>query len=221
MQILVVAATEMEIAALQARLPNLDVLITGVGAPQTIHQLSKRFSQSDYQAVIQAGIAGCFSQNLSLGEVVAVQRDRFADLGILEAGRLNDLTESGLAFNKETATSSGWISNESFLMNKVLLKKASAVTVNLAGDTPGFTKLISEKYQPDIESMEGAAFHFICKEYKQPFLQLRGISNRVGERDKQKWNIQGAVMNLNKELLKLIGKLNDGAIENETYNDHE
>ena len=40
-----------------------------------------------------------------------------------------------------------------------------------------------------------------------PFLQMRSISNKVGERDKNKWKIKEAVENLNIELIKLIQTL--------------
>jgi futalosine hydrolase len=39
------------------------------------------------------------------------------------------------------------------------------------------------------------------------FLQVRAISNYVGERDKTKWQIKQAIENLNNVLLKLVGKL--------------
>ena len=52
--------------------------------------------------------------------------------------------------------------------------------------------------------MEGAAFHYVCLQQKIKFLQLRSISNRVGERDKTKWAMKEAIANLNIELKKLV-----------------
>lgn len=220
MQILVVSATEMEIGCLREQLPGQEILITGVGAPQTLLQLCKRFSQSDYQAVIQVGIAGSFKQNISNAEVVSVYRDRFADLGIVEEDQIEDLVEKNLASPGSTPFSAGWLENNTALIEKIALKKVSALTVNLGGNTPELTRMINEKYRPEIETMEGAAFHFACREYKQPFLQLRAISNAVGERDKTKWKIKEAIENLNRELLRIIGQLKTGSVVNEAYNDH-
>jgi futalosine hydrolase len=39
-----------------------------------------------------------------------------------------------------------------------------------------------------------------------PFLQVRSLSNFVGERDKSKWQIKEAIENLNKELIPIISK---------------
>mgnify|MGYP001795756283 CR=1 FL=1 len=80
MQILLIAATEMEI---QQRVAdnNIDVLVTGVGIPATMYHLQKRLQQIDYDLVIQAGIAGSFGKEPALGETVLVQQDAFGDLG--------------------------------------------------------------------------------------------------------------------------------------------
>ena len=63
-----------------------------------------------------------------------------------------------------------------------------------------------EKFGADIESMEGAAFHYVCLQQKIKFLQLRSISNVAGERDKTKWMMKEAINNLNIELKNLVKK---------------
>jgi futalosine hydrolase len=41
---------------------------------------------------------------------------------------------------------------------------------------------------------------------KVPFIQLRAISNFVGERDKSKWEINKAIGQLNSQLQQLLSK---------------
>jgi len=43
---------------------------------------------------------------------------------------------------------------------------------------------------------------------KIPFIQLRSISNYIAERDKTKWDMKKSIINLNKELVRLIETLN-------------
>ena len=69
-------------------------------------------------------------------------------------------------------------------------------------------KKLFEKFNADIESMEGAAFHYVCLLRKANFVQIRSISNIVGERDKTKWKMKEAIASLNNELEKLIQQLN-------------
>jgi futalosine hydrolase len=65
-------------------------------------------------------------------------------------------------------------------------------------------KMISDRYHPDIETMEGAAFFYICSRENIPFLSLGSVSNRVGPRSKEKWNIRLALDNLSEELKKVL-----------------
>ena len=60
---------------------------------------------------------------------------------------------------------------------------------------------------PVVESMEGAALHYVCLMEKIPFLQIRSISNLIGERDKTRWKIKEAMKSLNETLITLIQKL--------------
>ncbi|HEY0274233.1 MAG TPA: hypothetical protein VGC22_13660, partial [Chitinophaga sp.] len=73
----------------------------------------------------------------------------------------------------------------------------------VSGSASTITRL-ETRYQPQVESMEGAAFHYACLVEKVPFLQLRSISNYVEVRDKSKWKIGLAVKHLNDALLQLV-----------------
>ena len=64
-----------------------------------------------------------------------------------------------------------------------------------------------KKYNPAIETMEGAAFSYICAIEKINFLSLRSVSNLVGERDKSLWNIPLAIENLALSLKILFDRL--------------
>lgn len=57
-----------------------------------------------------------------------------------------------------------------------------------------------------IESMEGAALHYVALMESVPFLQIRAVSNYIGERDKSKWLLQKAIGNLNQQLERLLKK---------------
>ena len=55
--------------------------------------------------------------------------------------------------------------------------------------------------------MEGAALHYVCLMEKIPFLQIRAVSNVIGERDKSRWKLKEAMKSLNESLVFLIQKL--------------
>jgi futalosine hydrolase len=55
--------------------------------------------------------------------------------------------------------------------------------------------------------MEGAGLHYTCRMLQIPFLQLRGISNLVGERNKENWKISLAIEQVNQSLIRLLTRI--------------
>ena len=206
MQLLLVAATELEIAPFLKKIPSTDFLITGVGCPAVIYHLVKRLQQIDYDMVIQAGIAGSFTQSLQLGDLVLVKQDNFADIGISEQNNFYSIFEKGFEDKNSFPFTEGWLENSHSIMDQFLLQKVKAVTVNTVSDSEMQTRQLISKFDPQIETMEGAAFHYVCLNENIPFVQLRSISNYVGERDKTKWKLKEAIDNLSQELIKMVDR---------------
>ena len=204
MQILLIAATVQEIAPFTTANNKVDVLITGVGVPSTMYHLQKRIQQVDYDCIIQAGIAGNFTNVIELGKVVLVQQDCFADLGIEEKEIYSPIFSAAFADKDEFPFTDGWLVNLNEVLQQSSLPKIKALTVNKVSDSELQKKQFASTFNAAIESMEGAALHYVCLQEKIPFLQIRSISNHVGERDKAKWKMKDAIENLNNELSKLI-----------------
>jgi futalosine hydrolase len=68
-------------------------------------------------------------------------------------------------------------------------------------------KFYKQKFHPVTESMEGAALHYVCLMENIPFIQLRSISNYIGERNKKKWDMKDSIVNLNETLISTINNL--------------
>jgi len=207
MKVLIVAATEFEIKPLIQAQRNVEMLITGIGSSATIYHLTKKLLTNHYDLVIQAGIAGMFAGKFTLGAVVFVKEDAFADIGIEEKGELRTIFEYGFLDKNEFPFSDGKLLNPSAILEKIPLPAATAITVNMVSDNFVHNENFRQKYHADIESMEGAAFHYVCLQHKINFLQVRSLSNVVGERDKSRWVIDSSIRNLNSELIKIIDNL--------------
>lgn len=204
MNVLVVSATEFEIQSFKDENNTADVLITGVGIPATIFHLTKKLFQKKYDLVIQAGIAGSFTNILKNGSVVLIEKDTFGDIGISEKGNFKTLFETGFVNENDFPFTNGWLINPHEYCGNSSVPFAIGVTVNKVIDDVSQIKSLAEKFSPGIESMEGAALHYVCLQQNINFLQLRSISNMVGERDKQKWEMKEAITNLNIQLKKLV-----------------
>jgi futalosine hydrolase len=54
--------------------------------------------------------------------------------------------------------------------------------------------------------MEGFSLALACRERQLPFLEIRTVSNPVGERDRSKWDMGQALRGLGKTLAELLGR---------------
>ena len=209
MKLLITAATKNEIPLFSSPDKDTDILITGVGMVATLFHLQKRIHQMDYDMIIQAGFAGSFTDEIKPGETVIVQQDTFGDLGAEENNKYQTIFDMHLADKDEFPFTNGWLVNNYGLAGSFTHKKVKGITVNKLTDSLSLTQQREEIFQPGIETMEGAALHYICLQENIPFLQLRAISNRVGERDKTKWVLAAATENLDIALNGLLKKLKD------------
>jgi len=183
----------------------IEILITGVGIHAMTYSLTKFLSANNVNFVILAGISGSYKSNIRLGEVVNVMSDRFADLGIIDTNNFSNLFEMNLADANIFPYDNGLLKNYTLINNKTVkgLKIVNANTVN----TIRKNNLLFIQQDSDVESMEGAAFSYVCLQEKIPFIQIRGISNYVGEQDKSKWEIELAVKNLNTIIQDIISEI--------------
>jgi futalosine hydrolase len=204
MQILLTAASKAEIEAVVSLPAFVDIEITGVGCPAALYHIQKRLHQTKYDLVIQAGIAGTFNNKFQPGDVVIAGQDTFADIGMEEAEGFISIYETVFADKNRFPFSDGWLVNKYAYAKNTTLPLATAVTINKISDSELQKQQLIKNFSPDIETMEGAALHYVCLQENIPFLQIRGISNEVGIRDKSKWKIREAIINLNKETEKLI-----------------
>ena len=80
-------------------------------------------------------------------------------------------------------------------------KRAVGVTIQtITGEEKTIGRLI-DKYSPQIETMEGAGFFYVCLNEYVKFMEIRSVSNRVGEEDTSKWDTPKALEAL-KEAMK-------------------
>ena len=202
MNILIIAATEMEIKPLLSVYFEADYLITGVGSPVTVYNLLKKIASKKYDFILQVGVAGSFDKFFNLGDVVFVKSDCFADLGAIENKKFHSIFDLNFNGLNEFPFKKGMLENQFKI--QLSLKDAKGITVNCLTDEKEQIGILQIKYQANVESMEGAALHFVCLQEGIPFLQIRGISNFVGERDKSKWALKSAIENSNNAALQIL-----------------
>lgn len=179
-------------------------LVTGVGMVNTALALARSEFIKEVDLAIQIGVAGSFKSDLALGAVVEVVSDRFADLGVEEAdGSFTDVYEMDLCEKDGYPFEDGWLKPGKQVL-KTGLREVRSLTVNKVHGHAESIDRIEKKYNADIESMEGAAFFYACRQMDKRCLQIRAISNKVEPRNRAAWELAKAIDNLNDEVIRLI-----------------
>ncbi|WP_207515515.1 futalosine hydrolase [Longitalea luteola] len=213
MDILLIAATNFEIQPTINYLADrncliggnkFEVLITGIGSLSTAYWLTKTIGKKRPDLLIQAGVAGSFSNEYPPGSLVLVQEEVCGDLGVEENDEFNDVFDMGLPQITDPYTGKSLVNHHLDLLQRHNLPLVKGVTISEITTRPTRIRQLQQKYQPVVESMEGAAFHYVALIEKIPYIQLRAVSNVVGERDKSKWKMKEAIEKLNEKLIKIV-----------------
>lgn len=218
MKVVITSATEKEILPIKEAInakytyDNFKTTVSfhesGVGILASCFSISKLICEQKPDLVIQAGIAGTFNEKVTLSKVVVVKEEILGDLGVEENGLYKDLFDLGLVnanlfpfFNKRL------INSRLNQLNHLKLDEVTGITINEITTRLQRIDHLRGKYNAAVESMEGASLHYCGLQTSTSFIQIRAISNYIGERDKSKWTINSALDNLTEIILLYIGQL--------------
>src|SRR3954464_10017172 len=212
MRILVVTATDAEVARLVASLTptagrssrlksythdrhTVDVLTTGVGTVATATWCSGVFARERYDIALHAGVCGSFRPRLPPGSVVHVTADRIADLGAEDGDAFLSVQQLRLLGDDEFPWTRARLVNSAPPQNDALrrLPVGDAITVNTVHGNDATIARAVERYNPHVESMEGAAFMYACLVHGVAFAQVRAVSNIVERRNRPAWKLSEAI----------------------------
>lgn len=220
-QLLIISATPFEVAGVQAYLDacgtpdemgwygcgswKIRMVCTGIGLVATTYNLTRLVMQERPDFVLQLGIAGVLESSIPLGTTVWVKDDLIADLGARDQeGNLLNLLAMGLSDSSAVLLKSNPV--QEFMQHIGPLPIALGLSVNqISGNPADATAHIQQMtYDCHIESMEGAAMHYVCNELDIANLQIRSISNYIEPRDKSRWHIKDAIDNLNDFVISVL-----------------
>jgi len=181
---------------------------SGVGLLASCFSISRLIFEQKPDLIIQAGIAGTFDSKQLLSKVVIIKEEQLADTGVEENGRFKDLFDLNLNEPDNYPFKNRKLVNTYLQrLNFLKLEEVTGITINEITTRPERIELLKAKYNAQIESMEGAALHYCCLQTATPFIQIRAISNYIGERDKSKWKFKDSFDNLSSIVLRYVDHL--------------
>lgn len=200
-RILIMTAVAAEQEAVLRGLKNnnrIDVVLAGVGPVQAAVSTTKALSKANYDLVISAGIGGGFSGYAEMGDVVVATSIIAADLGAQ--------TGDGFAFIEQLGFGSSKVSIDEPLAKKIStalktanlsVKSGPILTVNTVTGTKESTlEMISRVPGATAEAMEGFGVATAAEDAGVPILEIRTISNRIGPRNRDAWQLEEALETL-------------------------
>lgn len=167
---------------------DVHVLVTGIGPVEASAAVAAALVQQRYELVVSAGIAGTFDGAARIGEGVVVAEDAM-ELNLEGGGELA-LPLGAVIVNcaRSDAALVSRLRNGGFAALR-------GVTVSRVTSTEATARRLSER-GAQVESMEGFAVLRAAERGDVPAIELRGISNRCGDREASGWDFAAGVTGL-------------------------
>lgn len=195
-----------EIAGRRCRL-----LTTGVGPVNTAHLLTREAEREMPRIVAQFGIGGAYvPSGLAVGDAAVASEEIYGDLGAESPDGWLSMEQIGFP----TVSGAAPLYNRFPLDLKRAERVASAcggsvgafLTVSTCTGTAARAAELYERFGAVCENMEGAAAAHVCAAYGLPFVELRGISNLIENRDRSRWRIKEAVAAAGRAVVDAVSK---------------
>jgi futalosine hydrolase len=180
------------------------VVVAGLGAVNTAHGLTRHLlTQPRPSLVIQTGIAGAYvPSGVAVGSVLLATEEMYGDVGVITPQGW--LPADAIGIPLVDASGGRPARFNLFPCDPALVARAAALAGPLVARTGRFLTLaqvtgvrvlgdtLYQRFGALCESMEGAAAAHVCALHGVPFLEVRGVSNLVEDRNRSSWRIAEA-----------------------------
>jgi len=197
--------------------------IGGMGKVNAAHAATLLLTQFAPSALIVFGVGGAYpSSGARVGDIVMAREEIAGDEGILTVDGFKDTAYIGIPLLK-TAASVIYTTYPApvQLLDRSLRALGSGsidgqvhtgpfVTLSTCTGTNARARELEERYHGLCENMEGAAAAQVAELHSVPWLEMRGISNIVEDRDPGRWNIPLAAAAAQQAVLRILEAWDDG-----------
>ncbi len=166
--------------------------ITGVGKVNAAVVSYHLMLKENWKEIILFGIGGSYSKTeADIGEVIAATYEIYGDEGVCFEQDFEPLRYVREKFEMKHPP--------------LPIKKGEFITLSCIPGSEKIAQKIKERFPSAIcENMEGAAVAHAASFFNKKIIEIRAISNLVGERDKRKWETERAIENLTAKLIELL-----------------
>jgi len=203
---------------------NVVYMVSGMGKTNAVHGATILLEKFSPSMLILFGVGGAYpSSGLRVGDIAVAEKELYGDEGVMTGDGFLGIEFIGIPL----AVKGGKKYFNEFPLDKELAGKALGslmsvtqpsagsiaagsgrfVTVSTCTGTRKRALELQKRFGSICENMEGAAVAHICTLYGTPMIEIRGISNIVGDRNSAKWDIRLAAENCQEVVMEVLKNL--------------
>lgn len=179
------------------------VVQSGMGKTNAAHAATALLEQGALAGVIGFGVGGAYpGSGLAIGDLALATDEIYGDEGVdAPQGWLSTremaiplLRRSDTEYYNEFPLVPERVRAASAALDgmQITHRSGAFVTVSNCSGTQRRAEEMADRFAALVESMEGAAVAHVCRLYDTPYVEVRGISNLVEDRDLSRWRLQEA-----------------------------
>jgi futalosine hydrolase len=174
----------------------------GVGKTSAAMHLMSALGQARPELVVGFGVAGAYrGGGLEVGDVCVVVEELLADEGVMTPQGFLSIDALALGDSGPFRASAP---HSRRIAAALGVREVKGATVSTCSGTDAASSELYGRTHAAVETMEGAVIGRVCAELRIPWVQLRAISNRTGDRDEAGWDLDAAIDRLHEALGKLV-----------------
>ena len=172
--------------------------------------------------IVNFGVGGAYpSSGMKAGDIAIAEKEIYGDEGVSLRDGFHTVETIGIPFlvkageryfnefqvDKKIFKTAVSIAQVTHHASRLTVKAGPFLTLSNCTGTLKRAMELEKKFNAICENMEGAAVAHVCVSYGIPMLEIRGISNTVGNRDIKKWNLKQAAENCQKVVIEFLRRL--------------
>jgi futalosine hydrolase len=176
---------------------GIQLLVSGIGKANAAGAVGRFADPARHSAVLNVGVAGTFGGDAPRKcQVVLAEASVYADEGVQTPSRFIDCAAMGFQLGPFEGSSIAADPDLFRRLRPLADCSGQIATVSTCSGVDGLAAGVRERTGAIAECMEGAAAAHIARRLGIPFAELRVISNTVGDRERQVWDLPGALAGL-------------------------
>ena len=199
-------------------------ILTGIGLINAAMKLTLFLNDKDISAIWMLGSCGSYSPDINIGDVIIASEEINADLGI--QGREGWESPENFGFHLLKTKKGSYIhrypclvpKNPKFkIQNSKLLDHLNlkgnfkvhvgpVLSLSTVNGSHEQANILYNRFKALGENMEGAAAAQVAAYFEKTFIEIRGVSNIAGDRNKANWNFPLALRNSQEVGLQILLK---------------